>query len=590
MKGPQVKKHKTASVKGWLDPLPEQENILQELATSALRAKARGCDVELWDAIVSRDYEALLNWPLVYGPNDDIMGLVAQRQALAFYKKHAELPIKTNKRENALVKWMKAESDCAQTNLRLKNFWITGNHPVAVTMAIAKAQKNISKILGPCPSISDLKLAFGPGATTNIPKKDASPSNKMGGGLTCSPGLYASRYFAQILAEIPHWLEALGLVTEYGVALLPQVTLSYPKLAHVPKDALTTRIVTPEPTLNGFVQKAIGKYITKVLKRAGIDIKDQTKNQRLARLGSLTGERATLDLVSASDTLATVLLRLLIVDDEWFQLLDACRSKKVVVNGSQTLTTSKFSGMGNGFIFPLETLVFWALAHVYDPHASAYGDDLVVCSDAVDDIVGLLEYCGFTVNTGKSYVDPAVPFRESCGADYYKGIDIRPFYQRTLFTPETLFNLYNFYIRHHSEDLAAEVLALIPRHLRLWGPDGYGDGHLVSLDWKSNTTQKMIRKGWTGLRFDTYTHVAIQNVTKYPGDWVSPLYSIYISDGEPLLGDQYFERVNLNPRLRSLVHGALVSSTPLKMLPDGRPCWTTPGTRGYKRVSVYILA
>lgn len=589
MKGSLVKKSSKTSVMGWLDPLPEQENILWQLASSALRSKTRGCDVELWDAIVSQDYEALLNWPLTYGPEDDITGLIAKRQALAFYKKHAELPMEADKRANALAKWMKAESDCAQTNLRLRDFWITGKHPVAVTMAIAKAQKNISRVLGPCPSITDLKLAFGPGATTNIPKKDASPSNKMGGGLTCSPGLYASRYFAEILAEIPHWIEALGLVTEYGVAVLPQVTLSHPKLAHVPKDALTTRIVTPEPTLNGFVQKAIGEYMTKVLKRAGIDIRDQTVNQRLARQGSITGDLATLDLASASDTLATELIRLLI-GDEWFQLLDACRSKKVILTNSQILTTSKFSGMGNGFIFPLETLVFWSLARVYDSHASAYGDDLVVCTNAVDDIVGLLEYCGFTVNTGKSYTDPSIPFRESCGADYYKGIDIRPFYQRTFFTPETLFNLYNFYIRHNSEDLAAEVLALIPRHLRLWGPDGYGDGHLVSPDWKSNTTRKMIRKGWTGLRFDTYTHVAIANVTKYPGDWVSPLYSIYVSGGEPLLQDEYFERVNLNPRLRSLVHGSLVSSTPIKTLPDGRPCWTTPGTRGYKRVSVYILA
>lgn len=583
-----MKKTSKTSVQGWLDPLPDQEAILEKLALSALQGKTCGQLPELVEAIKSRDYQKLINWQVTYGPDDDIVGLISLRQALAFYKKHAELPINEDKRNNALKKWMKAESDCAQTNLRLQNFWSTGKHPVKVTMAIAKARNTISRVLGPCPSITDLKLAFGPGATTNIPKKDASPSNKMGGGLTCSPGLYASKYFAEVLAEIPHWIEALGLVTEYGVPMLSKVVLSHPKLAYVPKDAQTMRVVTPEPTLNGFIQKAIGEYMTKVLKRAGIDIRDQTVNQRLARFGSITGERATLDLVTASDTQATELIKLLL-GEEWYHLLDACRSKKVEI-GSRTLTTSKFSGMGNGFTFPLETLVFWALAHVYDSHASAYGDDIVVCTNAVDDVVELLEYCGFTVNTGKSFTDPSIPFRESCGADYYKGIDIRPFYQRTFFTSETLFNLYNFYIRHTQIDLATEVLALIPRHLRLWGPDGYGDGHLVSTQWESTTTKKMLRKGWTGLRFDTYTHVAVRIATKYPGDWVSPLYSIYVSDGEPLLDNAVYDKITMDPRLRSKVHGLLVNSTPTKMLPDGRPCWVTPGTRGYKRTSVYILA
>jgi hypothetical protein len=85
--------------------------------------------------------------------------------------------------------------------------------------------------------------------------------------------------------------------------------------------------------------------------------------------------------------------------------------------------------MGNGATFCLETLVFAAAAHaIRSKTVSVYGDDIIVDSDKVDDLKRLLGFLGFSVNADKSF--SAGPFRESCGKDYYQGVDITPFYLR----------------------------------------------------------------------------------------------------------------------------------------------------------------
>lgn len=583
-----IKASKPQVLKGWLDPLPGQEAVLEKLALTALSTSSEG-HRELRAAILARDYHRLLNWQFHYSSDTCVSDLIESRQAVAFFTKNPDLPIATNPKKVAKDTWNAVESHCCRTNLELQTFW-SGDSPPPVKLAFWHARKIIQKILGPCPSIGELRLSFGPGATTSIRKAFACPSNKMAAGLNCSSGFYASPYFADVMGEIPHWLDALGVVPEFGVAMLPWVTISHPKLAFVPKSAKTMRIVTAEPTLNGLVQLGIGKYMTQRLKKAGIDIKDQTINQRLAREGSLTGELATLDLSSASDTLSTELMKLLLPND-WFSLLDATRSRTVqIAELSQPLRTAKFSGMGNGFLFPLETLVFWALAHAHDNRVSAYGDDLIISTQKVDEVVLTLETAGFIINRDKSYADPGVPFRESCGADWFRGIDIRPFYQRGPVTPATLFLLHNFAFRRNLTDMCDVVLGLIPEHMRLYGPDGYGDGHLLSNRWKSTTTRKMVSKGWNGNRFDTYQLGSIRAVTRYPGDWVSPLYSVYISDREPLVPLDLFPRLPASrTRNRTFVHGDLVSGLETHMLPDGRPLWPLPGTSGYKRVSIYTF-
>lgn len=87
--------------------------------------------------------------------------------------------------------------------------------------------------------------------------------------------------------------------------------------------------------------------------------------------------------------------------------------------------------MGNGFSFPLETLIFASLVHsVYaetgDTVYRVYGDDIIVQQSSALLLIELLRYSGFRLNVDKSFVFGQ--FRESCGADYFGGINVRPYY------------------------------------------------------------------------------------------------------------------------------------------------------------------
>jgi hypothetical protein len=165
----------------------------------------------------------------------------------------------------------------------------------------------------------------------------------------------------------------------------------------------------------------------------------------LAQIGSNDGSLATIDLSSASDTVAREVVRFL-MPESWYERLDLCRSKVGELDG-KWLRYEKFSSMGNGFTFELETLIFWGLAiacvrscGLETDKVRVYGDDIIVPVDAYDFLVEVLSYCGFTTNSSKSYKSGA--FRESCGKDYFNGHEVRPFFQKEYLNGvETLFPL-----------------------------------------------------------------------------------------------------------------------------------------------------
>ena len=202
--------------------------------------------------------------------------------------------------------------------------------------------------------------------------------------------------------------------------------------------------------------------------------------------------------------------------------------------------------MGNAFTFELETLIFWCLTRAVveelqlsqNGRVFAYGDDIICPTEAVPLLYKVLDFCGFTVNTEKSFTSG--PFRESCGGDYFLGFDIRPYYVKKNIDGSTLFSMHNFFVRNLEFETAAKVLEYIAEPLRIWGPDGYGDGHLVGT-WQSQDhrdSRKYKARGWEGSFFDTYSFTRIRNTRGYhgpsktfclPGDSVVPSYSIYLS-------------------------------------------------------------
>lgn len=567
--------------RGWLDaaPLTETLAILDNLSMAhAKKGGPVGQKIAL--LIEQRDYASLVDFELCYHWDWDVFQLIQCRQALAFYQKCEPLEIGVDKTLSAWVSFEVAEHHCRETNAFFRDL---SNGTVNLLPPDARvfyaARRKIARILGRVPRVDQLPVKFGPGATTTIKRGQANPQQKLAEAPTCSALLYHSLYMQPLVASMPHWL-AEHAVDKYEAS--PEYTvyeaefrISPSRLQFVPKNAKTYRSIDTQPTLNTMLQMGIGTYMTQRLARYQIDISDQVPNQQLAREGSISQKLATIDLQSASDTISKELVRFLL-PDEWYALLRAA-SCGVTEHRGQLIHLDKFSAMGNGFTFPLETLIFWALvASVCEDEVDqvrAYGDDIICPVTRYDEVVHILEVAGFTVNKRKSF--HTGPFRESCGADWYFGIDIRPYYQKTLVTFETLFTLHNFYHRHGDTEQCEMVLGMIPDHLKRFGPDGYGDGHLLSRDWDLRTRRSERRRGFSGGYFRTFKRVGLSVPSLYPGDYVTPLYSIYVR-GEPNI---------LNPcegQNYEYMRGGK---------PGGRPVYPVPGSdsSAWEEVSIYTF-
>jgi hypothetical protein len=192
----------------------------------------------------------------------------------------------------------------------------------------------------------------------------------------------------------------------------------------VPKSAKTDRPIAVEPRWNIFFQKGMGRYIRNRLKHFGVNLDYQGLNQALATYSSYTGKYATIDLASASDTVSKEVV-LALLPEPWLTVLAAMRSPSYRLDG-EWKSYHKWSSMGNGYTFELESLLFWALCSSVNEDVAIYGDDLVVPTESFETIVRVLEFCGFKVNTEKSFSSGY--FRESCGQDAFNGVSVTPIY------------------------------------------------------------------------------------------------------------------------------------------------------------------
>jgi hypothetical protein len=201
------------------------------------------------------------------------------------------------------------------------------------------------------------------------------------------------------------------------------------RIEFVPKNWKTERTIACEPEGSMIFQLAFDKYVKYRLMPRGINLYDQTPNQQDAREGSTTGKFATVDLKNASDTVSyNVVCDLL--PHEWFKYLCAIRSKAGYSKDLGYIRYEKFSSMGNGSTFGIETLIFAAaLRAVGSKEGHVYGDDITVETPLYESLVRLLRFLGFVTNEEKSY--HTGPFRESCGKHYFNGIDITPFYMES---------------------------------------------------------------------------------------------------------------------------------------------------------------
>lgn len=215
------------------------------------------------------------------------------------------------------------------------------------------------------------------------------------------------------------------------------------KLATVPKNEERNRTIAIEPLGNMCLQLAAGRYLEGALRRIGLDISDQQpKNKEAAREGSMNQRLSTIDLSDASDMFTPRLVQLLF-PDEWYKLFMKLRSPCTTLPDGRVVELSMISTMGNGFTFPMMTLTLLALVYgtmcklnctrslyINWDNVYIFGDDIIIPSDIFEDVCLAIENAGLIVNRDKSF--STGPFRESCGGDYYKGVDVTPFYVKTL--------------------------------------------------------------------------------------------------------------------------------------------------------------
>jgi hypothetical protein len=277
------------------------------------------------------------------------------------------------------------------------------------------------------------------------------------------PGATADRLKGNQKYNQTEWTERLEEVFPAGKFLLPnwkylsnldRINWLEPgkerpvRVVLVPKTLKTPRIIAIEPTAMQYAQQGILESFEKAIRtddnaRNFIQWDSNVPNQELAKLGSLYGDLATLDLSEASDRVSNQLVRTMLRNHPHLgEAVDATRSRKAEVlvrDEKKIIRLAKFASMGSALCFPMESLVFMTVIFLgiqkelrrplttddiksFRGQVRTYGDDIIVPVRYVRSVVSELETFGFKVNASKSFWTGY--FRESCGKDYYKGEDV----------------------------------------------------------------------------------------------------------------------------------------------------------------------
>ncbi len=415
-------------------------------------------------------------------------------QAVDFLRKSPLLPARTErqKKEESERLFLSSEEQCRETNIllrRLKDIpdMVSDHYLDSLRHILCRAEKIVGRILGPVPA--DISCGFGPG--TSFEFKDRA-------FVTLADKLWGQPHVTSRARPIFEWSFYSTLWGRSHVIEnrpLPADCLGN-RFTTVNKDAFKHRGICVEPGGNLWCQLGIGRHMKRRLAAVGIHVdkspvlsvmedvvrrvtrrsapNGQKIHQALAREGSMTGKWATIDLSNASDTVAKMLVWWVMPPD-WYELLVSLRSPFTLFR-KEWVELEKFSSMGNGFTFELETLIFLALISSVTglrvgEELFCYGDDIIVPQEHAREALAVLKACGFTPNPKKTFTQG--PFRESCGGDYFGGFDVRAVFQTSqLDSPTTWIDLHNHLREKWPFAKAARRVCAdqVPRRYRLWGP------------------------------------------------------------------------------------------------------------------------
>jgi len=209
------------------------------------------------------------------------------------------------------------------------------------------------------------------------------------------------------------------------------------RLEAVPKDSRGPRIICVHPKEAIWIQQGCRRVLERAIMSSRssangrITFRDQTTNGKLALASSIDRKYCTLDLKEASDRLSPLLVRFLF-GDYAYEKISCSRANKVRLLDGRVITLRKWAPMGNALTFPVQSLVFYALVRAgirshYGTNCNdvyVFGDDILFPSEYYDGALSALIRAGLIPNVGKTFRHGF--FRESCGVDAFKGINVTP--------------------------------------------------------------------------------------------------------------------------------------------------------------------
>jgi hypothetical protein len=359
-----------------------------------------------------------------------------------------ELPASQGKKDRVIEQFVLTEHELSQSTQKVS----------FDSSIFALAKRLISEVLGKFDPYA-IKPKHGPGAVSTGEKGNEKWDFRR--KFQRLHGEYPYyEYFSPSLSHVGllasgHSRRPLGSLTGYNRlnrfsesftswyrGLEPSV-LPIAKVVLVPKDSRGPRLISMEPLEIQFIQQGIMRELVShieshPLTKGKVRFNNQTPNQDAALKSSRTRECATLDLKEASDRVSLALFQSLF-PEHIVKAFEACRSVATELPDGTILPLKKFAPMGSALCFPVMALTIWALseASLLESNLSTaevlvYGDDLVIPTPGFSAVVNCLHDHGLLVNTGKSFKDSF--FRESCGMDAFKGVQVTPVRLKKLFT------------------------------------------------------------------------------------------------------------------------------------------------------------
>lgn len=382
--------------------------------------------------IENEEWDQLLGLKIEWRDYQDAGTFADDYLITSILKKSVNIPLILDRKLEAYLGFFESEHTNRLTNER---FSITSavDHPEWWW----RCEKYLRKMMGPLDKTQldrIISLAkHGPGAVVGLGRSVRVPSSKFDIRPTVTSRL--APFLNSLMG--PTW-------TDYHTLGGGPTICDSNRLSTALKNAMTDRSTCTGVHMNVFGQLGAGRHLAERLKLFGIDIRDQGLNQWLSSKAE-EWRLATIDLSNASNTMAKVPI-LQLVSDRWGHLLSILREEFVSsdllgMTGKRQYELEMLCAMGNGYTFPLETMLFLSVVRAIVPPklhwcTSVYGDDIICPQEYATDVITALEYLGFSANTSKSCL--AGSFFESCGTDWLFGHNVRPFYLRRTEDDETV--------------------------------------------------------------------------------------------------------------------------------------------------------